>query len=58
MKCPICDSRHTTVIDSRESNLGVRRRRVCQECLTRFTTYEFIQFNSVDKNLLGRKVSP
>jgi len=42
MKCPYCDNVKTAVIDSRESskNNSIRRRRVCQSCKRRFTTYE------------------
>ncbi|MEO5702258.1 MAG: transcriptional regulator NrdR [Casimicrobiaceae bacterium] len=42
MKCPFCGSSETQVIDSRVSESGdsIRRRRRCQDCLKRFTTYE------------------
>jgi transcriptional repressor NrdR len=42
MKCPYCKSENTGVIDSRLSDDGesVRRRRQCEECGKRFTTYE------------------
>jgi transcriptional repressor NrdR len=42
MKCPYCKSENTGVIDSRLSDDGesVRRRRQCEECDKRFTTYE------------------
>ena len=40
MKCPYCDSEDSRVIDSRDVNNGVRRRRQCLECSSRFTTYE------------------
>ena len=42
MKCPYCKSENTGVIDSRLSDDGesVRRRRQCEECTKRFTTYE------------------
>lgn len=42
MKCPYCDSEDSKVIDSRDVNDGVRRRRQCLECSSRFTTYERI----------------
>jgi transcriptional repressor NrdR len=40
--CPVCPSTSTRVVDSRLSEPGdaVRRRRECEECGTRFTTYE------------------
>ena len=41
MKCPQCGSDNNYVIDSRPSTeYGVRRRRECNECGKRFTTYE------------------
>ncbi|MDH3645172.1 MAG: transcriptional regulator NrdR [Gammaproteobacteria bacterium] len=42
MHCPFCASSDTKVIDSRLAGDGaqVRRRRECQECAERFTTYE------------------
>ena len=42
MKCPFCSHENTRVIDSRpaEDNNSIRRRRVCDECGKRFTTYE------------------
>ena len=45
MKCPYCSSLEEKVIDSREGKDGVvvRRRRQCQQCLRRFTTYERIE---------------
>jgi len=45
MKCPYCKTDNTGVIDSRLSDDGdsVRRRRECQECGKRFTTYERVE---------------
>lgn len=45
MKCPFCNHENTRVIDSRpaEDNNSIRRRRVCDECSKRFTTYEKIE---------------
>ena len=44
-KCPFCSHENTRVIDSRpaEDNNSIRRRRVCDECGKRFTTYEKIE---------------
>ena len=44
MKCPYCGNPDTRVIDSRPSddNNSIRRRRSCDECGKRFTTYERI----------------
>ena len=45
MKCPFCGHENTRVIDSRpaEDNNSIRRRRVCDECYKRFTTYEKVE---------------
>lgn len=45
MKCPFCSHENTRVIDSRpaDENNSIRRRRVCDECGKRFTTYEKIE---------------
>ena len=59
MRCPYCQSEDTQVKDSRptEDNTAIRRRRVCQACGGRFTTFERVQLRDlvvVKKN--GRKV--
>lgn len=45
MKCPFCGRDNTRVIDSRPSdeNNAIRRRRVCDVCGKRFTTYEKVE---------------
>jgi transcriptional repressor NrdR len=43
MKCPYCGHEEDKVIDSREVDDGIRRRRQCLECGQRFTTYERLQ---------------
>ena len=43
MNCPYCDYPDSKVIDSRDVNEGVRRRRQCLSCGSRFTTYERMQ---------------
>ena len=42
MKCPICGNPDSRVVDSREAGNGdaIRRRRECENCHRRFTTYE------------------
>jgi transcriptional repressor NrdR len=40
MKCPFCEASDARVIDTREVSDGIRRRRECQHCHQRFTTYE------------------
>ena len=45
MKCPFCGMDNTRVIDSRpaDDNCSIRRRRQCDECGKRFTTYEKVE---------------
>ena len=43
MDCPFCGNKESKVIDSREVNDGIRRRRQCLSCSSRFTTYERLQ---------------
>jgi transcriptional repressor NrdR len=43
MKCPHCGYTDSKVLDSRDVDDGVRRRRQCLSCDSRFTTYERIQ---------------
>lgn len=43
MLCPVCRSGDNRVIDSRDDDSAVRRRRECQSCRNRFTTYERIE---------------
>jgi transcriptional repressor NrdR len=45
MKCPFCSKDNTRVIDSRpaDENNSIRRRRQCDECNRRFTTYEKVE---------------
>jgi transcriptional repressor NrdR len=43
MQCPYCFQKQTSVLDSRESENSVRRRRECSTCSKRFTTYELIK---------------
>lgn len=45
MKCPYCNEADTKVIDSRpaEDNSSIRRRRQCERCGKRFTTYEKLE---------------
>lgn len=45
MKCPYCSGERIKVIDSRpsEENNAIRRRRQCEDCNKRFTTYETVE---------------
>ena len=44
MECPACQHADSRVVDSRESGDSVRRRRVCQSCGHRFTTFERVDY--------------
>ena len=43
MKCPFCGHDSSRVIDSRPAEDAIRRRRQCEKCGKRFTTYEKLE---------------
>jgi len=47
MKCPSCGFVDSKVIDSRDISDGIRRRRQCEKCGYRFTTYEKLQLGGI-----------
>ena len=49
MRCPFCSNVDTQVKDSRptEDNTSIRRRRICDQCGSRFTTFERIQLRDL-----------
>ena len=49
MKCPNCNTEDSKVVDSRSihSGISIRRRRECNDCSYRYTTYEYILANPV-----------
>ena len=48
MQCPYCNYKESKVIDSRHTDQhSIRRRRECEECKKRFTTYEKIETTPV-----------
>ncbi len=49
MKCPKCNKLDTKVIDSRlsEDNRSIRRRRECESCSRRFTTFERLEMGNL-----------
>ena len=49
MKCPSCSKEDSKVVDSRSihGGMSIRRRRECNECEYRYTTYEYILANPV-----------
>ncbi|PPR49777.1 MAG: Transcriptional repressor NrdR [Alphaproteobacteria bacterium MarineAlpha5_Bin5] len=49
MRCPFCSNQDSQVKDSRptEDNTAIRRRRICEQCGSRFTTFERIQLRDL-----------
>ena len=49
MRCPFCSNQDSQVKDSRptEDNTAIRRRRICVQCGSRFTTFERIQLRDL-----------
>ena len=49
MRCTFCSNQDTQVKDSRptEDNTAIRRRRICDQCGSRFTTFERIQLRDL-----------
>ena len=49
MKCPKCQNMDTKVVDSRNTSQGksIRRRRECEKCSFRFTTFERLEIASI-----------
>lgn len=54
MKCPICGSSNLKVTNSRSHKEGIRRRRECKECLTRFSTFENVLLSSIDQYVVKK----
>ena len=60
MRCPYCNQDNTRVVDSRpvEETNSIRRRRLCDSCGRRFTTYENVEtitLTVIKKNLNREK---
>jgi transcriptional repressor NrdR len=48
MKCPFCSNLGSKVLDSRVTSDGrIRRRRICESCNRRFTTYEKVELDEI-----------
>ncbi len=45
MRCPKCGNERSAVLDSRADADAIRRRRECQSCQARFTTFERVEFS-------------
>jgi len=52
MRCPYCGESETKVVDSREITDQTRRRRECEKCSKRFTTYERVE--NLDLNVIKK----
>ena len=60
MRCPFCGENDTKVVDSRilKEGYSVRRRRKCEACEKRYTTYETIEINMPNIVKLGGRREP
>lgn len=60
MRCPFCGSDDSQVKDSRptEDNTSIRRRRACNNCSQRFTTFERVQLRELTVVKQGGKREP
>ncbi len=60
MRCPFCDAERNRVVDSRMARDGraIRRRRHCEGCRERFTTYEVIEDTLADVEKRGGHAEP
>ena len=55
MKCPHCGEDRSRVIDTRATGDGIRRRRACEVCNKRFTTYEHVAASLIILKSDGRR---
>ncbi len=55
MQCPHCGASQHRVIDTRDTADAIRRRRQCEACGLRFTTYEHISANLLVSKSDGRR---
>ena len=55
LRCPVCDELESSVTDSRSVVEGIRRRRECSNCKTRYTTYEVLGFTAGGNEPLERR---
>ena len=56
MTCPACNSTETRVTDTRHVATGQRRRRECESCGWRFTTYEVHRPKPADRQKAAQRV--
>lgn len=60
MRCPFCSHENSQVKDSRptEDGAAIRRRRQCEECSARFTTFERVQLRDLNVVKAGNRREP
>ncbi|MEA3052571.1 MAG: transcriptional repressor NrdR [Sphingomonadales bacterium] len=60
MRCPFCSHENSQVKDSRptEDGASIRRRRQCEECSARFTTFERVQLRDLTVAKAGSRREP
>ena len=60
MRCPFCSHENSQVKDSRptEDGAAIRRRRQCEECSARFTTFERVQLRDLSVVKAGNRREP
>jgi transcriptional repressor NrdR len=60
MRCPFCSHENSQVKDSRptEDGASIRRRRQCEECSARFTTFERVQLRDLTVVKAGSRREP
>ena len=60
MRCPFCSHENSQVKDSRptEDGASIRRRRQCEECSARFTTFERVQLRDLNVVKAGNRREP
>ncbi|HEX8574234.1 MAG TPA: transcriptional regulator NrdR [Allosphingosinicella sp.] len=60
MRCPFCSHENSQVKDSRptEDGASIRRRRQCEECSARFTTFERVQLRDLTVIKAGNRREP
>jgi transcriptional repressor NrdR len=55
MNCPFCNEPETKVTDSRAVDNRIKRRRVCENCGKRFTTYEYAEASDTRTLMVQKK---
>ncbi len=55
MKCPFCLSKNVSVLETREAESSIRRRRLCKKCNKRFTTHERVETDLIVIKKDGRR---